>query len=142
MHISSFSAETASLLESVDFVIYAKHMASEMAFGSDQGPIEATARSDQHAVVSNCINLSVTSAEKRLNAAFFYNRQCVADEELKSVKFAPSDLNISGELTKGMRSQPPTYLTQQNVLVLPDAVLMSGEKRAKRNNIALGGAAK
>ena len=108
-----------------------------MAYGHEHGPVDATAFSDQLAVVSNCVNLAVTSAEKRLNAAFYYIRQCVSDGELKAVRFVPSDLNISDALTKGMQSQPLMYLVQQNVLVLPDTELMSGKKRAKRNNVAL-----
>ena len=79
VHISSFSAETAGLLESVDFVIYAKNLANEMAYGHEHGPVDATAFSDQLAVVSNCVNLAVTSAEKRLNAACYYTRQCGSD---------------------------------------------------------------
>lgn len=142
VHISSFSAETAGLLESVDYVIYAKNLANEMAYGCERGPIGATAYSDQLAVVSNCVNLSVTSAEKRLNAAFYYIRQCVSEGELKAVKFVPSDLNISDALTKGMQSQPLMYLMQQNVLVLPDTEQMSGKKRAKRNNVVLSEATK
>ena len=63
VRISSFFAETAGLLERVDFVIRANNFANGLVSGGQQSPVEATAHSDQLAFVSNCINLAVTCAE-------------------------------------------------------------------------------
>ena len=89
---------------------------------------------DQLAVVSNCVNLTVTSSEKRLAATFHYIREAIKDGDLSDVKFTPSDLNVSDPLTKPMQSQLLYYLISRNILITPDTGELSGKRRARRND--------
>ena len=87
------------------------------------------------AVVSNVVDLSVTSSKKRLSAAFFNTKRRVSEVELKAVRFAPSGAKINDALISEMQTQPLSYLAQENILVTADAKTISGRERAKRNNV-------
>ena len=142
VHISSFSAEAAGLLETCDYAIYIKSLLNEISFGTTSTIIGATVCTDQLAVVSNCVNLTVTSSEKRLAATFHYIREAIKDGDLSDVKFTPSDLNVSDPLTKPMQSQLLYYLISRNILITPDTGELSGKRRARRNDAIIWNSAK